>query len=237
MKNALLIASAVAATSLFALDSNEIAYQPVSNPPSANADGGKHLLLLAASVTGYGTGSSGKIAVADVLLTTGLATGDKLYIQKSGGEYNSYTLQANGKWQANKVATVGASGFSAGSSDSAENAEIDPGKAFWLETAATDVTLLGQASASSASSVVAGFQLLSSKASATAITLGSITGAAKGDIILLADGTRYQMGRTKWMKVADAGTLLSVPTDASEVTIAAGVGFWYNAAASGSRTL
>ena len=222
MKKALLIASAVAATSLFAFDSNEISFLPVT-PPAANG-----LTLLAVPFNGYGSGDSASIAVADVLLTDGLLNGDKLYIPTTTkGVYNQYTLN-NGTWEPNKVVTITGSSTTAGDADSPTAATIARGQAFWLESSASSVKLLGQAATQTKTNkeLAEGYQLLAPTTSENAIQVNAL-GGAKGDLILLADGTRYQKTASGWKNVATREAV------GDSVVIQPGVGFWYKAAAMG----
>ena len=231
MKKALLIASAVAATSLFAVDSNEISFLPVT-PPAAHG-----LTLLAVPFNGYGSGDSASIAVADVLLTDGLSNGDKLYIPTATkGVYNQYTLN-NGTWEPNKVVTITGSSTTAGDADSPTAATIARGQAFWLESSASSVKLLGQAATQALKTVSipeAGYQLLAPTTSENDILISSLAGAT-GDMVILANGTRYQKtskddAGNGWRNVAARTTVIGASDK-----IPAGVGFWYKAG--GARSL
>jgi hypothetical protein len=228
MKKALLIASAVAATSLFAVNSNEISFLPVT-PPAANG-----LTLLAVPFNGYGSDNSASIAVADVLLTDGLSNGDKLYIPTTTkGVYNQYTLN-DGTWVPNKVVTITGSSKIAGVADSPTEATIARGQAFWLETSASSVKLLGQAAtqAKTTVSAVEGYQLLAPTTSENDILISSLAGE-KGDMVILANGARYQKTETRgWRNLANRSEAI---TDADKIP--AGVGFWYKAAGARSLTL
>lgn len=228
MKKALLIASAVAATSLFAVDSNEISFLPVT-PPAANG-----LTLLAVPFNGYGSDNSASIAVADVLLTDGLSNGDKLYIPTTTkGVYNQYTLN-DGTWVPNKVVTITGSSKIAGDANSPTEATIARGQAFWLETSASSVKLLGQAATQTKTTVsaVEGYQLLAPTTSENDILISSLNGE-KGDMVILANGARYQKTATLgWRNLANRSAAI---TDADKIP--AGVGFWYKAGGARSLTL
>ena len=225
MKKALFIASAVAATALFAIESNEISFLPVTPVGSTS-----NLKLLAVPFNGYGTGDSESISVADVLLTDGLANGDKLYIPTDEkGKYNQYLL-SNGTWEPAKVVTVSGSDITAGQADSSGEATIARGQAFWIETEATNVKLLGQAATQTKTekTLAVGYQLLAPTTSENAIQVNQL-GGAKGDLILLADGTRYQKTASGWKNVATRAAV------ENSVVIQPGVGFWYKAMGLGGK--
>lgn len=243
MKKEMLIVSALTAFSVFALDSNEIAILPrdisaipTSVSPSTSS---KNIMLLTVPFNGYSTGSSEKLVVAEVLQTYGLASGDRLFTQVSGqkGAYNAYALNGSGQWVAQKKVTIENGVPVAGSADSAGEAEVARGEAFWLETAATSVKLLGQSAGQekTATAVVSGYQLLAPTTSENDLviteTFTSVKGATKGDNIILADGTRYQFTANGWRNVAARTTPLTVADK-----IKAGTGFWYRAADNTSRS-
>ena len=220
------MAMVLAATPVFALDSNSISFLPVTPPYSVQAD--KKLMLLSVPFKGYGAAES--VNVADVLVTDTLAAGDVLYVPTATkGTYDQYTL-ASGKasWTPGKVVTINAAGApAAGDSDSAAVATIQRGQPFWLKTAATSVKLLGELPMQEKMSVTVttannGYKLVAPTTTEQVITLGSLN-AGKGDLIILANGTRYQRASSGWK---------SMPSreDASDETvISAGTGFWYKA--------
>ena len=230
MKKALLIASAVAATSVFAIDSNEISFLPVT-PPKANG-----MMLLAIPFNGYGTGDSASIAVADVLLTDGLAAGDNIYLPNgTAGKYDEYTLSSDKTaWTASRVVDVTGGSIVTTEGTPAPQATIARGSAFWLKSSATSVKLLGQAATQDTTTVsaTAGYQLLAPTTSENDILISSLAGE-KGDMIILADGTRYQKtANSGWRNLANRTTEIT-----SSDKIPAGVGFWYKAGGSRSLTL
>lgn len=227
MKKALLIASAVAATSLFAVESNEISFLPLTTPPNANG-----MMLLAIPFDGYDTTSGGSIAIADVLLTDTLTAGDKIYLPKGeAGKYDEYTL-SNDKtaWTASRVVDVTSGSILVASGTPADQATIQRGKAFWLQSSAETVKLLGQAASQEKADVSAsaGWQLLAPTTSENDILVSGLAGE-KGDVVILANGTRYQRAASVWKNMESRAEVT-----ASDV-IPAGVGFWYKAAA--ARTL
>lgn len=229
MKKALLIASAVAATSLFAIDSNEISFLPVTPPTSTDG-----LKLLAIPFNGYGTDDSAAIPIADVLLTDSLTAGDKIYLPKGdAGKYDEYKL-SNDKstWEASRVVDVTSGSIKEAAGTPASAATVARGSAFWLKTSAESVKLLGQAATQAKESVNAsvGYQLLAPTTSENDILISSLNGD-KGDVVILADGTRYQKAASGWKKMPG----ITAVTDSDKIP--AGVGFWYKAAAARTLTL
>lgn len=233
MKKELLIASLFAATSVFAvteLESNSMSVLPDVEPP-CTAGEGRHLMLVTAPFAGYG--SAANITVADVLLTDGLVAGDILYIQDTTkGMYNRYTLGDSG-WEPAKKITINADGTRTEGSKSADVAEVQRGKPFWLETAATKVTLLGQTADQTKQSVAVtsgSYNLVAPTTSENPVALTAVFGT-DGDRILLASGVKYMKVSGAWKQVSPARV------DASSVVIPVGVGFWYMPSSGSSITL
>ena len=230
MKKELFIASMVAAASVFAaeFESNSMSVLPVDAPP-CTVSGGKNLMLLTAPFKGYQGAES--ITVSDVLLTTGLSDGDKLYIQADAkGKYNCYTL-GSGSWTAANQITITTAGGREEGSLSANEATIQRGKPFWLETAATSVTLLGETLSSqvptSLSTTRGAYTLVAPTTSESPVALTGESAIGKnGDRILFADGTMYLKANDVWVQQKPSpNTTLSKGN-----TIPVGVGFWYMSA-------
>lgn len=145
MKNLLTIAAMMAAGVALAatnVDSgNMFGFVPVT--------GATGLKAIAVPVAGYG--ASADVKIAEILQTTGLAgksatyDGDKLYTMAAGGKYNEYVLQEDKTWKASRIVTVGASGMTVVTGTPAKEASLKRGQAFWLDTTATKVYLMGQA--------------------------------------------------------------------------------------------
>lgn len=236
MKKSFLIATVLATASAFAttFDSNPVGLLTLSSIPASG-----NLKLIAMPFDGCAESSGESVKVADVLLTDGLtksddlSTADKLYIPTgTKGQYNRYSLNASGVWVPANVVTVSGSTITAGSGTPSETAEVPRGGAFWLETAAPSVKLLGQPAATMekvSKSVSVGYQLLAPTTSEIDIKVSDLTGA-KGDVVILADGTKYQF------KDGDPGYWTKNRVQVTDDDkIPAGVGFWYKAA--GARTL
>lgn len=233
MKKELFIVSLFAATSIFAateLVSNSMSVLPDVTPPCTSGEG-KHLMLVTAPFAGYG--SSANITVADVLLTDGLSNGDILFIQSSAkGTYDRYTFNGSG-WTPAKKITINSNGTSTEGSVSADVAQIQRGKPFWLETEASSVTLLGQTASQDKQAVLVtsgDYNLVAPTTSENPVELVAAFGA-NGDRILLASGVKYMKVSGAWKQVSPTRA------DASAVVIPVGVGFWYMPASGSSITL
>lgn len=187
--------------------------------------------LLAVPFEGYET--SGKVKVADIVKTSDLADGSKLYVP-SGSGYDTWTLQG-GQWVAGKKVSVGTNGAIVQSeTGSADDLMINRGDAFWLEPAngtAGTVFLLGQGDGTSGSSTVASGWNLVGNASAGDKTF-EFAGNNFDEIIVQVGGKlryyTYKSGKG-WRYQKDGGAW-STPTteDADKLVISAGQGFWYN---------
>ena len=232
MKKSFLIATVLATASAFAgqFESNPVGLLTLSSIPTTT----DNLKLVAMPFDGYAETSGSSVKVADVLLTDGLLTGDKLYIPTgTKGQYNRYSLNSSGEWVPANVVTVSGATITAGSGTPPNDAAVPRGGAFWLETAAPTVKLLGQPAASMATTnvnVSVGYQLLAPTTSEIDIKVSDLAGAQK-DLIILANGTRYQKATSGWKNVATRKAV----TDAD--VIPAGIGFWYKAAAEGTLSL
>lgn len=232
MKKSFIIATVLATATAFAgqFESNPVALLQLSSIPGTT----DNLKLVAMPFDGCAETSGSSVKVADVLLTDTLEENDKLYIPTSTkGQYNRYTLNSSKVWVPANVVTVEGSTITAGSGTPSNDAEVPRGGAFWLETSASSVRLLGQPAASMAKSdksVSVGYQLLAPTTSEIDVKVSDLAGA-KGDLIILADGTRYQKATSGWKVVSTREAV----TDSD--VIPAGIGFWYKAAAAGTLSL
>ena len=228
MKKSFLIATVLATASAFAgqFESNPVGLLTLSSIPTTG-----NLKLVAMPFDGYAEGSGTSVNVADVLLTDGLSTNDKLYIPTgTKGTYNRYSLNASGEWVPANVVTVSGASINVGVAEAPTVAAVPRGGAFWLETAATSVKLLGQPAATmekTSKSVSVGYQLLAPTTSEINVKVSELAGAQK-DLVILANGTRYQKTASGWKNVATREAV----TDAD--VIPAGIGFWYKAASVGT---
>ncbi len=234
MKKSFLIATVLATASAFAgqFESNPVGLLTLSSIPTTG-----NLKLVAMPFDGYAETSGSSVKVADVLVTDdldGLSENDKLYIPTgTKGQYNRYSLNSSGEWVPANVVTVSGATITAGSGTPPNDAAVPRGGAFWLETAATTIKLLGQPATTmekTSKNVSVGYQLLAPTTSELSVKVSELAGA-KGDLIILADGTRYQKATSGWKNVETRKAV----TDAD--VIPAGIGFWYKAAAAGNLSL
>lgn len=198
MKKSIAILSVLATSAAFAdttvVSGNTFGFVPVE---------GKGLTCVAVPVKGYTAGDS--IKIAEVLQVTDLAEGDKLYTMADGGAYNEYTLSSERTWTPSKIVTVGADGESEEQDGpSATEATIAPGGAFWLDTKATTISLMGDATEqASAAEITKGWQLIGNPSLTTPFDVADLT-PAKGDVLSM-NGKVYQYNATtkKWVDHSD----------------------------------
>ena len=191
MKNLLTIAAMMAAGAALAatdVDSgNMFGFVPVT--------GATGLKAIAVPVAGYG--ASADVKIAEILQTTGLAgksatyDGDKLYTMAAGGKYNEYVLQEDKTWKASRVVTVGASGITADSGKPADEATLERGQAFWLDTTATTVYLMGQAATEAVEiEPTTGWQMIGNPSMTAALKVSDVPGVAGA--YLAVGANKYQ---------------------------------------------
>lgn len=229
MKKTILLSSLFAAAAAVAgevVSSNAVA--ALNKPIDVKAK----QTLLAVPFEGYET--SGKVKVADIVKTSDLADGSKLYVPTSDGQYDTWTLDANGQWIPGVNVSVGSDGTVASSETvSAEDRKINRGDAFWLEPVFASgnntgtVFLLGQGDGTSGTSTVASGWNLVGNASAGDQTGFNVTGT-KGDkvIVQLEDGSlryyTYSDTKKAWRYQDDEGVYQYL-----NPAIKAGQGLWY----------
>lgn len=203
MKNALMILSALAATSVFAVTEVQ-SENTFGFVETAGGNGTtRSLIMVAVPVAGYGNTSS-EISIADILQTSNLATGDELYTLADGGKYNKYTLNSDKTaWTPAKTVTIGADGTAtATGTDSAETATIARGQAFWLNTAAENVYLMGEATTDAGSiSISEGWNLIGNPSMTAALKVSGIN-AGKGSRLNVGS-TYYQKGKSGWYRLPE----------------------------------
>ena len=191
------------------------------------------------SVPFLGYENDGAVKVCDMVKTSNLDAGSKLYVPDGTGTYNTWTLKlVNEKleWVADaKVTIVKGGAPSVGTSANQNDATVERGSAFWLEPkfktgeSSDTIFLLGQAADGAGSSTAGnGWHLLGN----ASVDAKVITGVCDKDdtIVVQANGhLRYYTYSTKksaWRYTTDDGTL-SDPTN-DPLTIDPGQGFWYN---------
>lgn len=233
MKKTILLSSLFAAAAAVAgevVSSNAVA--ALNKPIDVKAK----QTLLAVPFEGYET--DGKVKVADIVKTSGLADDSKLYVP-SGAGYDTWTLK-DGQWVAGAKVSVNPNGeVDESTTSAATDVKINRGDAFWLEpngTAGT-VFLLGQGNGTSGKSTVAsGVWNLVGNASAGNQTEFNVTGT-KGDkvIVQLEDGSlRYYTYSANygWRYQNDSGTYVK-----ETPAIKAGQGLWYYNKGTESKTI
>lgn len=230
MKKELLVASAFAAFAALAADttvvtSNEMGFVPVSSGLSkAEAEG---MYLVTAPFSGY---EGGNIKVADFLQTANLAENDELFIPNGAG-YDNYKLNANKVWEPVKKCTISGGEVKTVDGTPATDATVARGTGFFVKTSAAQINLFGNAEKTPQQLTVTGWKLIGSTIIPASDIAVTSLGGGNGDMIILADGTKYQYKSSAWKKyVATVEAGQSHWTDATDDTIPAGVAFWYNAA-------
>lgn len=185
MKRILGVAVLVAAGAAFATEvdsGNVFGFVPVT--------GATGLKAVAVPVAGYG--ASADIAVAEILQTTGLAANDKLYTLGADGKYSEYTLNSDKAWVASRKVTVGAGGMTAAQGTPAAEATLKRGQAFWLDTAATKVYLMGQAATDDVEiTPTTGWQMIGNPSMTAPLKISTLTGYSTGDFLAVGEKT-YQ---------------------------------------------
>lgn len=201
-------------------------------------------VLVSVPFVGYENG--GAVKVKDVVKTSGLETGSKLYVADGEGGYNAWKLNDSGEWVADtKVMVVGGQP-SAGESASEVDATIGRGDSFWLEPKFGEeasggvVFLLGQRAAEvGASKIVKGWNL-AGNASTEPVSLAGF-GGENGDQIIVQSGggvLRYYVygeGGAGW-RYRKPNMSYSDP-DEEPLTIAPGQGFWYKSKSESEKTI
>lgn len=228
MKKELLVASAFAAFAALAADttvvtSNEMGFVPVSSGLS-KAEG---MYLVTAPFSGY---EGGNIKVADFLQTANLVKDDELFIPNGAG-YDNYKLNASKGWDPVKKCTISGGIVTEAYGTPATDATVARGTGFFVKTSAEQINLFGNAEKTAkASELAKGWKLIGSTIPTGDVRLLESFGQT-GDMILLADGTKFLKKSDGWKKYVvkvDAGA--SHWQSASTDVIPAGVAFWYSAA-------
>ena len=234
MKKTILLSAVLAAGASFASmmeSGNAIGALNVN----ASVSGNQKQVLIAVPFVGYENG--GAVKVEDMVKTSDLAQGSKLYVPNgTDGGYDTWTLNADGAWVADKKVTVSATGTTVGESVPANAATANRGGAFWLEPifksgSTGTVFLLGQGPSDDGTSTVAANWNLIGNASLKTVHLKTLTGAKGDQIIVQVDGKlRYYSWKGKWAYQASDGTIV----DTDNIAIQPGQGLWYKKASAGT---
>ena len=177
--------------------------------------------------------AGGDLAISNLVKTTGLTAGDKLYAFENG-KYKGWELNDSGKWEEFIGAGQGSDGiasFDAGTP--ASSACLGVGKGIWLhrDTPSGTFYVYG-AQTSKTSAVGSGVTLVGNPKTSNA-TPRSIDGLANGDKISLpTSGSlthyNYSSAKNQWWH---GGEYVDFPT------IDAGTGFWYTPSDASGRTI
>ena len=189
------------------------------------------------------------IPVTDIVMTTNLTAGDKLYAYDADAKAYAVWTLAGGAWQPVQNYVTDASGKQvAVVTPDADNTNLPRGGAFWLvrQDATKPFYLYGQytAAAVTATKITAGttaapvLQLLASpKTEAFALNSISWTGASANDAIILPSANEngpqtklsFDATQGKWgiWKPTAGDNGRATNTFDTNITIPAGRGFWY----------
>lgn len=168
--------------------------------------------------------SAAAIKVGEIIQVGNLTAGDRLY-KIDGGSYQGWELNSD------KSAWVELNSVNLGAGSGTGEVTVNRGDGFWLETAATTVTLMGQVPESEAAvsvSLAKGMNLVG-VSNLSGKNLSDIEGAAQGDKIFFADGSKVEYGATSGWAVRGGG--------AAPTTLAPGTGFWYYSVSAKTITL
>ena len=235
MKKTILLSSILAVGAVFA-DGTAVVSTNAIGALDCAITNASNQTLIAVPFLGYDT--DGKVAVKDMVKTSNLAEGSKLYVPDGTGAYNTWTLSAAGEWVADQKVTIIQNGTpTVGESANQSEAKISRGDSFWLEPifkeSATSGTiyLLGQAAGTAgASSKAAKNWNLMGNASVNLVTLGT-AGFADGEtIVVQVEGKlRYYIFKSEigWRYTKSDGKWSDPAKE--PLALAPGQGFWYNA--------
>lgn len=232
MKKLLCGVLSVSAMSLFAVDVT------VATVDVTAIDSGLSNTVVA--VSGLDLATGGALAISNLVKTTDLTVGDKLYAF-SNGKYECWTLSAANKWErAEKQYTISGSGeIVEDSGTPASLFTLTVGSGIWLsrQDATKPFYIYGQHTDTKTSTVAAGATaLVGNPTMQTAKAPVSIEGCKNGDRILVPGagmlrefkyvGSNDLYESNKWeYKAGWSGTVTnSLPPTA---TVPAGTGFWY----------
>lgn len=192
----------------------------------SDGTGGKYMVAVP-----FAGASGGATSVSNVVACSNLAVGDKLYRANSSGQYDCWVVTSgtNGKYWKPTTA-VEKTGVK--SAPTADTAKVARGDGFWLETDVGTAYVLGEKAEGDVSvSVAVGWNLVGLSSASSGKKLSDITEATQGDMIMLADSTRYCCaGGGKWVNPISSVVV-------SDTVLPVGKGFWYVAKTAKSITL
>ena len=175
--------------------------------------------------------TDGKVKVNDIVKTSNLGDGSKLYVPNAEGKYDTWTL-TDGEWKADVQVEVGMAGTPVEKVGvNSTDVSVDRGSAFWIQPAAAGcIYLLGQKSeAAGTYTVTPDTWNMIGNASPEEKEIGTEFAADSLDqIVVQVDGKlryyTYKEGKG-WRYQNEDGSWNSDP-----LTIAAGQGLWYKSA-------
>lgn len=239
MKLRLMICAAAASTALFAGDNDATsATYAVMNVPNANTD-----TVIAVPWVGL-DGSA--IKISDLVNTTTLSAGDKLYMYGTDGKWYASTKNAEGQWDGS--ITVSGAGTLMVASQT-----VDRGTALLLQRASEggNVFLCGRVGDDTITTTIASGKTLFANPTASAVNLNdkftAAAGATKGDAIMIplnnGGSDTYTFNGAEWgkfTKVEDGTVTVAGQTFTRYKeqwqrggTIPAGTGAWYTTTGAG----
>lgn len=177
--------------------------------------------------------AGGDLAISNLVKTTGLTTGDKLFAFDNGS-YKAWVLNSSGKWDACVEAGQDSEGIETLSAGTvASSMTMGVGKGIWLHRQNTSGTFYVYGAQTSKTSTVGAGVTLVGNPKTVAAAPSSITGLKNGDKISLpTNGSlthySYSSAQEKWWH---GGAYGSLPT------IDAGTGFWYTPSDANGRTI
>ena len=190
--------------------------------------------LVAVPFEGFEEG--GKVKVNDIVKTSDLGDGSKLYVPNAEGKYDTWTL-TEGEWEADVQVEIGTAGTPVEKVGvNSTDVSVDRGDAFWIQpTAAGTIYLLGQGTDPGTSTAVKNCWNLIGNASIAKKTIGldTIKGKDGDQIVVQVDGLlRYYTYTTDngW-RYKEKGKWKS-----DSLVIKAGQGFWYKYASTEENT-
>ena len=182
-------------------------------------------------------GSDGNIVVSNIVKTTNLTAGDKLYVFTSRNNYEGYTLKQNAGgvkyWDKDLNITIDAAGNESSTvSTTPSLAQLAVGTGFWLKRASTSEAfyIYGKPATASATSLTAGsIALIGNPTQVNKAP--TISAPSNGDRIMLPSAAStgltiytYNASTAKWWYRSEGKRI----TSDTPPTIIAGTGFWYD---------
>lgn len=231
MKLRLMICAAAASTALFAEDATSATYA-VMNVTNAYTD-----TVIAVPWVGL---DGNPITISNLVNTTTLAEGDKLYMYNSDGTWYEYT-KSGGIW-------TGATTITTSGDHTAESQVVARGSGLILQrtSAGGTVLLCGRVDSDSITTTIATGKTLFANPTAAAVdinTSGKFAGATNGDTISIplnnGGSDVYTFNGTEWGKMTYTETTLANGRKRKTQAwskcgeIPAGTGAWYETTGSG----